>query len=306
MRRVQQMIVRVASTEASVLVGGETGTGKERVARALHDASGRKGAFVAVNCAAVPANLIESELFGHARGAYTDAHAQRDGLFVEANHGTIFLDEIGELPLEVQPKLLRALQERKVRPIGSNAEVSFDARLVCATNRDLEQEVAEKRFREDLYYRINVIKLELPALRERGGDVVELATRFLAERAKRSAKPALKLSTAAAQKLLAYEWPGNVRELENCIERAVVVARHEEVVVDDLPEKVRQYETHRIVISTDDTSEIVTMVEIERRYFRRVLAAAGGNKVRAARLLGVDRKTLYRKLKKFGIEDKPS
>lgn len=301
MRRVHEMVSRIATSTASVLIHGETGTGKELVARALHERSGRTGAFVALNCAAVPSNLLETELFGHARGAYTDARTQRDGLFVEANNGTIFLDEIADLPLDIQPKLLRSLQERTVRPIGSNAEIPFDARLVTATNRDLEEEVREKRFREDLFYRVNVIKVDLPPLRERGGDAVELAAFFVAKLAEKTSRPNLKISAAAAAKLLAYSWPGNVRELENCMERAVVVARFDEIEVADLPEKVRAYQANRFVISADDTNEIVPMIEVERRYFLRVLALVGGNKARAAQLLGVDRRTLYRKLERFGI-----
>ena len=303
MRRVQDTIARIATSDASVLIGGETGTGKELVARAIHNASGGTGPFVAFNCAAVPANLLESELFGHARGAYTDAHAQRRGLFVEANGGTIFLDEVADLPLDIQPKLLRALQERKVRPIGSNVEVGFTARLITATNRDLEAAVAEKRFREDLYYRLNVISVVVPSLRDRGGDVVELAARFLARVAERSHTTRLKLSHEVAQKLLAYPWPGNVRELENCIERAVVVARFDEIVVDDLPEKVRAHQPNRFVVAANDATEIVPMAEVERRYVLRVLALCNGNKVRAAHALGLDRKTLYRKLARFGISN---
>jgi DNA-binding NtrC family response regulator len=299
MRSVQDLIARIATSSATVLISGETGTGKERVARALHEASGRPGAFVALNCAAVPANLLESELFGHARGAYTDAHSKRDGLFVEADGGTIFLDEIADMPLDIQPKLLRAIQERKVRPIGANAEVEFDARLVTATNRNLEDDIAEKRFRKDLYYRINVINVDLPPLRQRG-DVIELATYFLAQLAKRTGRPCLRLGHAAAQKLLEYGWPGNVRELENCMERAVVIARFEEITVEDLPEKVQAYRANHVVIS-DHATEVLSMDEVERRYVIRVLALANGNKARAARMLGFDRRTLYRKLVQFGV-----
>lgn len=300
MRKVNELISRIAGSEASVLVHGETGTGKELIARAIHGASPRaKGPFVALNCAAVPHNLLESELFGHARGAFTDAKAQRTGLFVEANGGTIFLDEIAELPIDMQPKLLRALQERKVRPVGSNAEIEFDARVITATNRDLEEEVFHKRFREDLFYRINVVKIELPPLRERGGDVLQLAAKFLAQIGQRNGKPGLTLSTPAAEKLMAYGWPGNVRELENCIERAVALARFDQITIEDLPEKVRAYRADHFVVSANDEMEVVTMDEVERRYVLRVLSLVGGNKSRAAQILGFDRRTLYRKLERF-------
>ncbi|AUX27359.1 Fis family transcriptional regulator [Sorangium cellulosum] len=303
MKRVYDLIGRVARSDASVLVHGETGTGKELIARAIHEASGRPGPFVAVNCAAVPQALLESELFGHARGAFTDAKTQRTGLFLEASGGTIFLDEIGEMPLEVQPKLLRALQERKVRPVGSNAEIPFDARIVTATNRDLETEVYEKRFREDLYYRVNVVKIDLPPLRERGTDVLHLAMHFLEKFSSRSGKGVLSLSTAAAEKLTAYNWPGNVRELENSIERAVALARFEQITVEDLPEKVQAYRPDRFVVAVDEPAEIMTMDELEKRYIKRVLALVGGNKSRAAQMLGFDRRTLYRKLERYGEQD---
>jgi DNA-binding NtrC family response regulator len=303
MKRVYDLIARVARSDASVLVHGETGTGKELIARSIHEASGRTGAFVAVNCSAVPQALLESELFGHARGAFTDAKAQRTGLFLEASGGTIFLDEIGEMPLEVQPKLLRALQERKVRPVGSNAEIPFDARILTATNRDLETEVYEKRFREDLFYRVNVVKIDLPPLRERGTDVLHLATHFLKKFASRSNKGTLSLSTAAAEKLTAYNWPGNVRELENSIERAVALARFEQITVEDLPEKVQAFRPDRFVVAVDEPAEILTMEELEKRYIKRVLALVGGNKSRAAQMLGFDRRTLYRKLERYGEQD---
>jgi len=298
--RVQELVKRIATSDTSVLIQGETGTGKELVARALHEASGAHGAFIALNCAAMPFNLLESELFGHARGAFTDARTQRSGLFLEAENGTLFLDEIGELPLEVQPKLLRALQERTVRPVGSNAEIPFSARLVVATNRNLEQDVREKRFREDLYYRINVIKVELPALRERGNDVIELAVRFLARQAERIGKPPLKLGADATQRLLEYPWPGNVRELENCMEYAAVLARHHEVRITDLPQKVRDYRVVRVT-PENDIGEIIPIDEYERRYVVNVIIQLGGNKKRAAQRLGMDRKTLYRKLERWGI-----
>jgi two-component system, NtrC family, response regulator HydG len=301
MRRVYELIQRVGESDASVLIHGETGTGKELIARAIHGKSRRKsGPFVAINCAAVPHSLLESELFGHARGAFTDAKAQRTGLFVQASGGTLFLDEIGELPIDVQPKLLRALQERKVRPVGANQEIPFDARIVAASNRNLEDEVYEKRFREDLYYRVNVVKIDVPPLRERGGDVLHLAQHFLKQFAERNAKPSLELSTTAAEKLMAYNWPGNVRELENCMEHAVALARFDQITVEDLPEKIRAYRAERFVVAANDPTEIVTMDELERRYILRVLSLVGGNKSRAAQVLGFDRRTLYRKLERYG------
>lgn len=301
MRRVYELINRVGESDASVLIHGETGTGKELIARGIHNRSRRKnGPFVAINCAAVPHALLESELFGHARGAFTDAKAQRTGLFVQATGGTLFLDEIGELPIDVQPKLLRALQERKVRPVGANQEIPFDARIVAATNRNLEDEVYEKRFREDLYYRVNVVKIDVPPLRERGGDVLHLSQHFLKQFADRNNKSSLELSTTGAEKLMAYNWPGNVRELENCMEHAVALARFEQITVEDLPEKIRAYRAERFVVAANDPTEIVTMDELERRYILRVLSLVGGNKSRAAQVLGFDRRTLYRKLERYG------
>jgi two-component system response regulator HydG len=300
MRRVFTLVQRVADSEAGVLIHGETGTGKELVARAIHDQGRRKaGPFVAINCAAVPASLIESELFGHERGAFTDAKVQRTGLFVQADGGTLFLDEIGELPLEVQPKLLRALQERKVRPVGSNREIPFDARIIAATNRVLEDEVYEKRFREDLFYRINVVKIDVPPLRERAGDVLHLARHFLQIYADRHGKKEIELSPAAAEKLISYSWPGNVRELENCIDGAVALARGSRIEIDDLPEKVKSFRPERFVVSANQPEEIVTIDELERRYILRVLSLVGGNKSRAAQVLGFDRRTLYRKLERY-------
>jgi DNA-binding NtrC family response regulator len=300
MKRVRDLILRVGGNDVSVLIEGETGTGKEIVARSLHAASSRnKGPFVAINCAAVPASLLESELFGHARGAFTDAKAQRDGLFVQASGGTLFLDEIGEMPLEMQSKLLRALQERTVRPLGSNKELPFDTRIVTATHRDLESEVDEKRFRQDLYYRINVVKIPVPPLRERGRDVLVLATHFLEKFAERAKKGAMTLSPQVAAPLLAYPWPGNVRELENCMERAVALARLDHVSAEDLPDKIRAFKADRFVVSADEPAEIITLEMLERRYIERAIKLLAGNKSRAAELLGLDRRTLYRRLEKY-------
>ena len=301
MARVYDLVSRVADSEASILVTGESGTGKELVARALHRQSRRANApFVAVDCAAVPENLLESELFGHARGAFTDARGARTGLFLQANAGTLFLDEIGDLPLPLQPKLLRALQERVLRPVGADREVPFDVRLVAATNQDLEVAVEERRFREDLFFRINVIHVELPPLRARGGDVLVLAQHFVVRAAERAGKRVMGIAPAAAAMLLAYPWPGNVRELQNCIERAVALASFDQIGPDDLPDRVRNYRGSHVLVTSEDPSELVPLEEVERRYILRVLEALGGNKTLAARTLGLDRKTLYRKLERWG------
>ncbi|MCC6764549.1 MAG: sigma-54-dependent Fis family transcriptional regulator [Deltaproteobacteria bacterium] len=303
MREVYSLIDRVADTDSSVLVAGETGTGKELVARALHERSRRRrGPFVAINCAAVPDTLIESELFGHARGAFTDARTARAGLLVQANGGTLFLDEIGELPLALQPKLLRVLQERKVRPVGGDTEVPFDVRLVSATNADLEGAVEEKRFREDLYFRINVITIPLPPLRARGGDVLLLAQHFLERAAANAGRALTGIAPEAARLLLAYPWPGNARELHNCMERAVALARYDQVTVADLPERIQQHRPSYVVVATDDPSELVSLEEMERRYILRVMEAVAGNKTMAAQILKMGRKTLYRKLERYGGE----
>ncbi len=301
MQEVHSLIGRVADTESSVLVTGETGTGKELVARALHDGSRRRsGPFVAINCAAVPETLIESELFGHARGAFTDARSARTGLMVQANGGTLFLDEIGELPLALQPKLLRVLQERKVRPVGGDTEIPLDVRLVAATNADLDTAVEEKRFREDLYFRVNVISISLPPLRARGGDVLLLAQHFLERAAEKAGRALTGIAPEAAKLLLGYPWPGNVRELQNCIERAVALARYDQVTVADLPDKIQQHRPSYVVVAADDPSELVSLEEMERRYILRVMEAVAGNKTLAARILKMGRKTLYRKLDRYG------
>ena len=302
MRRMYELLDRIADSSASVLIAGETGTGKELVARALHERGRRKaGPFVAVDCASLPEPLLESELFGHARGAFTDAHAARKGLFVQANGGALFLDEIGDLPLALQAKLLRALQTRCVRPVGANEEVPFDVNLIAATNRDLESAVEEGRFREDLYFRINVIHVEMPPLRARGGDVLLLAQHFVDRYAAQAGQRVTGLSPDAAERLLAYVWPGNVRELENCIERAIALTRHETIGLDDLPEKIRGFQRSHVLVAGDDPSELAPLEEVERRYVLRVMEAVGGSKTLAARVLGIGRKTLYRKLEQYKI-----
>ena len=302
MRPVRELIVRLADSDASVLITGESGTGKEVVARALHSTSRRKaGPFVAVNCGALPETLLESELFGHSKGAFTDAKAPRTGLFVQAHGGTLFLDEIGEIPLPLQVKLLRALQERRIRPLGSEGETPVDTRIICATNRDLEIAIEEKRFREDLFFRINVVHISMPPLRTRGNDVLHLAQRFLARYSERAGKPIRGFSPAVAEKLLAYVWPGNVRELQNVMERAVALTRFDEISVDDLPEKIRRYEKAKVLAEGEDAMNLVPLDEVEKRYILRVLEAMGGRRTDAAKVLGIDRKTLYRKLDIWGV-----
>jgi DNA-binding NtrC family response regulator len=297
-RETSTMIRRVADVDATVLITGESGTGKELVARALHDLSPtrRSEPFIAINCGAVPANLLESELFGHVRGAFTDAKSSRAGLFLQAKGGTILLDEIGEMPLEMQVKLLRVLQQRTVRPVGGDEEVPFDARVITATNRDLETEVDEQRFREDLFYRINVVAIAVPPLRARGGDIVLLATHLVQKIAGRGGKPVPAIGAEAARKLISYDWPGNVRELENCIERAVAMCGAGEIESSHLPAKVINYQPVRIELSTLEPTQMITLDEMERRYVRQVLASVSGNKTHAARVLGIDRRSLYRRL----------
>jgi two-component system response regulator HydG len=299
MKKMYDLIARVAETETTVLITGESGTGKELVAKAIHLRSGRKeGPFVAINCAAMPESLLESELFGHVKGAFTDARTARPGLFIKASRGTLFLDEIGEMPAGMQAKLLRALQERTVRPVGGDQEQPFDARIIAATNKDLETEVEERRFREDLFYRINVVRIHVPPLRSRGSDILLLAQHFLERYAAQSRRPVVGMTSAAADKLLNYPWPGNVRELQNCIERAVALAQFDQIGVDDLPDKIKDFKTARISVESNDPAELLPMEEVERRYILKVLEAVGGNKTLAAQVLGFDRRTLYRKLER--------
>jgi two-component system response regulator HydG len=300
MQTLNALLSQIVDSSASVLITGESGTGKELVANALHRMGPRKTApFVAINCAAIPEPLLESELFGHARGAFTDARADRAGLFVHAEGGTLFLDEIGDMPLTIQAKLLRALQERKARPVGGDREIAFDVRIIAATNRDLETAVAEQRFREDLYFRINVIQVSVPPLRARGNDILLLAQAFVEHFAARSEKKVTAIGTAAAERLLNYQWPGNVRELQNAVERAVAVTRFAQITVEDLPERIRDYRVSHVVVVGENPSELSTMEEVERRYIGRVMQAVGGNKTLAARVLGLDRKTLYNKLARY-------
>jgi two-component system response regulator AtoC len=302
MKRMFQVLDKVARSDASVLITGETGSGKELVARGLHRRSPRaERPFVAVNCAAMPPQLLESELFGHVRGAYTDAKTAHTGLFVQSDGGTLLLDEVGELPLELQPKLLRVLEDGRVRPVGGTTEVTFDVRMMAATNRDLESLAEDRRFRRDLLFRINVIQISVPPLRARGNDVLLLAQQFIDEYAARLGRPVTGLTSPTADKLMRYSWPGNIRELRNCIERAVTLTEHDKIVVEDLPVKVRDYRRSDLALEAGDGSELPPMDEVEKRYIERVLREVAGNKAQAARILGYDRKRLYRKLKRYGI-----
>ncbi|MED5578022.1 MAG: sigma-54 dependent transcriptional regulator [Planctomycetota bacterium] len=291
-------IERAGPSGAAILITGESGTGKELVARALHDSSARKAQpFIAVNCAALPQALIESELFGHAKGAFTDARDARKGLFAQADGGTLFLDEIGDLPLNLQAKLLRVLEQQTIRPIGSDQEQAIDVRVLSATHQDLEAKVEREEFRQDLYYRLNVIEIEVPPLRARGNDVLLLAHTFLQQFAEKSGKAVVGIAEPAATKLLDYDWPGNVRELRNVLERAVTRTQSDRVIVDDLPARVQQFTRNEFVFGSEDPSNLVSLAELEQRYIVHVLQMVGNNRTRAARLLGLDRKTLYRKLK---------
>lgn len=291
-------IRRVSTSDAPILITGESGTGKEVVARSIHRLSDRSDKpFVAVNCAAISQSLLESELFGHAKGAFTDARSDHRGLFLEAQGGTLLLDEIGDMPRSMQVKLLRALEESRLRPVGGDREIEFDVRVLAATHRDLETAVEEGQFRQDLFYRINVIQLHLPPLRARGTDILELAMKDFQHFAAKSNKSVSGISQPAAEKLLAYNWPGNVRELRNVVQRAVALTRHDTITIEDLPEKIRTHKGTSVFIGGDDPTELVTMEEIERRYVQHVLDAVDGNRTQAAKILGMDRKTLYRKLK---------
>ena len=301
MRQLIELIARAARSTSTVLIIGESGTGKELVARAIHDLSGRRGAFVAVNCAAIPAELIEAELFGHTGQAFTGAKQARTGLFEAAEGGTLFLDEIGDLPLAVQPKMLRVLQEGMVRRVGADRERAVNVRAVAATNRDLENEVREGRFREDLYWRLNVIALRVPPLRERPFDIPLLVEHFINKVALAAGSPPLDVTAEALAILTAYAWPGNVRELENAIERAAALAQGPRLTPEDLPERIRAGGRQAALISRSRASKL-TLRELEREYILETLRETGGNKLRAAEQLGLDRKTLYRKLDEYRAE----
>ncbi|MBZ0253615.1 MAG: sigma-54 dependent transcriptional regulator [Candidatus Methylomirabilis sp.] len=298
MNEVYGLVDRVAQTPSTVLIMGENGTGKELIARAIHSRSERGGGrFLAVNCAALAENLLESELFGHKRGSFTGAVSDKTGLFKRADDGTIFLDEIGEITPAMQVKLLRALQEHEVTPVGATEPVAFSARILAATNKDLEKEVAEGRFREDLFYRLNVVTIELPPLRERAEDVPLLAQHFLDKYASEFGKGELTFGKGVLQRLVSYNWPGNVRELENTVERAVALARSSEIGLEDLPKKFESVQE----VTRDPSSMAPTLEEVEKRYIQEVVNETRGDKVRAADILGINLSTLYRKIKTYKL-----
>ena len=296
---VPRMVSRLKDIRTPVLVTGESGTGKELVARAIHFRGPLAPMpFIAVDCGALVPTLMESELFGHEKGAFTGALKSKAGLFQAANGGTIFLDEIGELPLEMQAKLLRVLQEKEVRPVGSNEKVAVDVRVIAATNRELEEAYRAGTFRKDLYFRLNVVTVHLPSLRERRSDIPQLVHSFLDRYAPREN---IQVSASAMKSFLQYEWPGNVRELENCIARALALGDHRTIDVGDLPPPIRGANDSRL--PREDASEVSTtaLADLERMTILRVFEQAGGDKSLAGKMLGISRATLYRKLKRYNI-----
>jgi DNA-binding NtrC family response regulator len=289
----------VAPTDSTVLITGESGTGKEVIARYIHDLSTRSDdSFLSINCGALPESLLESELFGHVKGSFTGAVKDKTGLFAAAENGTFFLDEIGETTASTQVKLLRVLQQREVIPVGATESISVNARVLAATNRDLEEEIKRGSFRSDLFYRLNVIALHLPPLRQRSDDIPLLAAAFLARSATQRSEPAKTLAESAVDAMMAYQWPGNVRELENALERAVIMSAGDVIGADDLPERVTARHAEPLV--SERVPMTPTLEAIERAYIGWVLQNEGGNKSRAADMLGIDPSTLYRKLARYG------
>ena len=298
-------IARVAPTRSTVLIAGESGTGKELVARSIHQHSNRaSGPFIAINCGALTETLLEAELFGHVRGSFTGAVGDRKGLWEEAEGGTLFLDEVGETSPAFQVKLLRALQEGEIRRVGASRSIRVDARVVAATNRNLEHEVKEGTFREDLFYRLSVVTLRVPPISERRTDIPLLAERFLRMVLERDGREQLTLSEETIRTLVAYQWPGNVRELESAIEHAVLHARGHEVVPDDLPVKLQAPQVRSAARSPLSAlfEDLPALDELERRYLLYILEVAGGNRTRAAEILSIDRRTLYRMIERYGID----
>jgi DNA-binding NtrC family response regulator len=317
MQQVFKMIGRVAASDAPVMITGESGSGKELVARAIHNYSSRSSkSFLAINCAAIPENLLESELFGHEKGSFTGAHSQRIGRFEQSDNGTLFLDEIGEMPLQVQSKILRVLQEGEFSRVGGNQTIRSNVRIVCATNKNLEEEVARKNFREDLFYRLNVVRIHLPPLRSRQDDIRQLSEYFLQKIAHHKHRPPLKLSEEAARVLEAYPWPGNVRELENTIQRASVLATADVLLPKDIPlgqVSANSSDSHlngsgrpvenaieSLFNAASSDGSIELLPWLEREFTLRAMRRTNNNQVRAAKLLGITRATLRKRLERNG------
>jgi two-component system response regulator AtoC len=305
MKQVFETVKRLSAFTSTVLITGESGTGKELIARAIHNNSLRKNsAFVAINCGAIPENLIESELFGHRKGAFTDAVKDKRGLLEEASSGTLFLDEIGEMPAVLQVKLLRALQERSIRPLGDEKTISIDTRVIAATNRDLDADVKSGVFREDLFYRLNVVAIHLPALRDRKEDIPVLCQHFITKVSRRLSLSPRRLSAAVLAKLTDYGWPGNIRELENCLERALLLSSGDSIEIKDLPEHLRTFEPQVVALgafSNDSLSIKLHAEQLEIRLIKEALIRTGGNRTHAARLLEISHRALLYKLKDYHL-----
>lgn len=308
-KEIFETIKRLSPFNTTVMITGESGTGKELLARAIHESSPRRGKpFIAINCGAIPENLMESELFGHKKGAFTDASRDKKGLFEEATGGTLFLDEVGELPLHLQVKLLRALQEQTIRRVGDEQSIAIDVRLVSATLRNLESDALEGRFREDLLYRLNVVSIHLPPLRERVEDIALLVEHFLQKHSKRLGVPLKKASPDVMKILLEYEWKGNARELENCMERALVLSQGDEISLDALPEAVIRRHTKRASSATATQTDTNDNLSIKQRsasleidLIQRALQKTGGNRTHAAKILEISHRALLYKLKEYGL-----
>ena len=295
MQKIYDLIERIGASSNSVLITGASGTGKELVAKAIHYSGSRRGGpFIAVNCAAIPEALLESELFGYKRGAFTDAKTDKKGLLFEAKAGTIFLDEVTEMPPVLQAKLLRMIEERSVRPLGDTSSYPVDVRFISSSNRDIKEMIRQGRFREDLYYRLKVIDIELPPLRERKEDIPLLVHHFIQAGGADVKKHVTGISEDAMKALMNYGWPGNVRELENVIQRAITLCRHEVILPEDLPAPILEETGEKLIDKA--LREKRTVDQMEKEYVRKVLMEVGGNKSKAAQILGLDRKTLYRKL----------
>lgn len=309
MHEIFSTVQRIANFKTTVMLLGESGTGKELIARAIHDNSNRrKKKFIAINCGAIPENLLESELFGHKKGSFTDATKDKKGLFEEADGGTLLLDEIGELPMHLQVKILRALQEGEIRPVGSGESIAVDVRIIAATLRDIEADILEGRFRDDLYYRLNVVTIELPPLRERKDDILPLAEHFLRENSKKLGLPIRGFSAEAIELLMQHDWPGNVRELENCVERAMIMTEGESITAESLPRALQDKaikvdaENFFPEISDKDLSIKKHARLLEKNLITRALKKTRGNRTHAAKLLEISHRALLYKLKDYGLE----